>query len=757
MNEDVEVVVKVKDEASGELGKIDRLIGRLAAVASKVIDSIASSFANAGQAATDFGTKMLSGAASTAAMGAETTVATGGINLLVGALIAVAAAVPAAIAGFLALAPALLAAGGAAGAATTLIAGTAVALSTLKIGLGGISDAWNAYGKSAGGGGGSSAAAGKQAEAAARQVEAATIALNHAKRDEADAAKAVNQARLDEINRLHDLDMALRGQVLSQKEAAQALEDAKNKQRFLALHGNEEEKKNSALAVERAQYQYDSITDKLKETQAEKAKADKLGVEGSDKVQAALRRQADAHERTAQAAKNLDYAQKQTAISAGGAAGGVDQFAEAMSKLSPNARKLVMELISIKERFEGIKRTVQDRLLAGAAEAIGQLADKWLPKLGPLLGSMADKLNSVGKQIINVLGSDKFIKNIQDASTAFEGFLGHIGTAVSNLIEGFGTLAGNSGPVLEKIGEIIEDIATGFNNWIQSAEKSGALQNFMDDAADTLQDIYDIGKLAFRIVGQIIEILFPGSQEASNGVFDSVKGALQGVSDWLGDEKNQQKLKDFFTKVGEFFEKLVTEYIPDLITFGETVKALATPFTIMVGAIGKFAAANKTYFENVKRFSKSAAEVMVDQWTWVAKALKLDKLWDAIKPAFKRAINGVIDIWNSLEFHIPKFSFMGVDVGGGTIGTPNIGHFAQGGAGGGLAMVGERGRELVRLPYGSTVIPNNTTEQMMAGGSNRPVLVEGELKVDFINVIQGIREYVRVQGRGDVQRAFGSA
>jgi hypothetical protein len=32
-------------------------------------------------------------------------------------------------------------------------------------------------------------------------------------------------------------------------------------------------------------------------------------------------------------------------------------------------------------------------------------------------------------------------------------------------------------------------------------------------------------------------------------------------------------------------------------------------------------------------------------------------------------------------------------------------------------MVGEHGRELVRLPFGSTVIPNGTSEVMMAGGN----------------------------------------
>lgn len=53
---------------------------------------------------------------------------------------------------------------------------------------------------------------------------------------------------------------------------------------------------------------------------------------------------------------------------------------------------------------------------------------------------------------------------------------------------------------------------------------------------------------------------------------------------------------------------------------------------------------------------------------------------------------------------------------------------AHGGIGGGLLLVGERGRELIKAPQGSTVIPNGTTEAMLAGGgsggSNQPLIVQ---------------------------------
>jgi hypothetical protein len=80
-----------------------------------------------------------------------------------------------------------------------------------------------------------------------------------------------------------------------------------------------------------------------------------------------------------------------------------------------------------------------------------------------------------------------------------------------------------------------------------------------------------------------------------------------------------------------------------------------------------------------------------------------------------------------------------------------------GGVRGGLTLVGERGPELVRLPYGSTVIPNGTTQAMMsgAGGASRIVLElrSGGTRLDDL-LVEVLRNAIRVRG-GDVQVALG--
>ncbi len=87
------------------------------------------------------------------------------------------------------------------------------------------------------------------------------------------------------------------------------------------------------------------------------------------------------------------------------------------------------------------------------------------------------------------------------------------------------------------------------------------------------------------------------------------------------------------------------------------------------------------------------------------------------------------------------------------------GYSAGGATSAGWASVGERGRELVKLPGGAHVYPAGASAQMAAGGPAGPSLVQLEISGgsgEFEQLMSGfIKKYVRVKGGGDVQKAFG--
>ena len=89
-----------------------------------------------------------------------------------------------------------------------------------------------------------------------------------------------------------------------------------------------------------------------------------------------------------------------------------------------------------------------------------------------------------------------------------------------------------------------------------------------------------------------------------------------------------------------------------------------------------------------------------------------------------------------------------------------VGWYANGGAtSSGWATVGEHGRELVKVPGGATVVPHGQAEQMIAGGSGGPALVQlevtgGQAAFDQF-MLTWFKNQVRVKGGGNVQKAFG--
>lgn len=108
---------------------------------------------------------------------------------------------------------------------------------------------------------------------------------------------------------------------------------------------------------------------------------------------------------------------------------------------------------------------------------------------------------------------------------------------------------------------------------------------------------------------------------------------------------------------------------------------------------------------------------------------KVKGLWEGLKSSFKSTVNGIIDIWNKFKLTIGGGTIMGQKIPSVTLETPNIPHLATGGRvlSGGLAVVGERGPELVNLPSDSTVFSNRESMKMaggMGGGSSDMAIIQ---------------------------------
>jgi len=618
------VPVEVEPETGSFAG---RLRSQLARVTSQVRSAVTVDVdVDQNRSSSRLGSLLQGAVGAAGAVGGALTGAAGAAGSLLGALGPVVGVVGAIAAGLTLLPPLLAAAAGAAAAIPGAMAGIGAAVGTLALGFKGISEAFKpSAGGGGGGGGGAAGQAANQARqiaSASRQVEAARRGIAAANRQylaslrsvaaaerglvaaqravgesqdtliEAQqrairSQEAVNRARREAREDIEDLGRALRGAVISEAEAAQAVNDA-----LFAL--NEAKLTGDLKAIARASNAYDrsvlsledakdSVEDLTEESQEFAAK----GVEGSDKVQGALEDQVSAWDavkdaqqgvRDAQngvidatdslisaqdgvksaldgqksATDGLIAAQESLAAAQQKVAAGSGGVAKEVIKLAPAAQRFVNAIKALKPAFENLRLDVQQRLFEGLDKTVTRVGEAWIPRLRETLGSYADTFNGFFKNLGKSITTPKFMDDIQAGAEGFRQLLDKLGASITtSLVPAFGALSKAAGPFLSKLGDELAGIVTEFSNWVLQGEKTGGLESFFDKAAKAMHDIFDIGRSVGSIIASLFEIITGDNTNTGKTPLESFKQALDKVAVWLKDPDNQQRIRQLIDDVKE--------------------------------------------------------------------------------------------------------------------------------------------------------------------------------------------------------------
>lgn len=516
--------------------------------------------------------------------------ASGPVGLVVGLLVAASGAMLALAGAAVFAVPAIAAVAGAAAAIPAALAGAGAVFGTLALGFKGISEAFKP--KAAGAGGGGSvvnqarqiAAASRGVESARRGIAAANRNLDTAERGLASAelnvvqaqersrlaSDALGKARKEARGDIEDLSRALRGAQLAEEDAALGVTDALRALNEAKLTGNIPDIQRADLAYREAQLTLENAKDSSHDLGDAQVDAAKKGVEGSDKVQAALRGQADAAQAVKDAQNGIvdaqnavlsandglkssydglasaqdSLAQAQQKVASGGAAA-----AAQIIKLAPAAQRFVDAIKALKPAFEGLRLDVQQRLFQGLDQTVTHLGDAWIPALKVTLGRYADTFNGFFRSLGAAITTPKFIKDLQaGAEGARQGFSAIGSSITTSLAPAFGALSRAAGPFLAQLGREIASIVTDFSNWVLQGEKSGGLKSFFVTASDALHDIFITGKLVTSIIGKFLGILV-GSTDDRKSPLDAFNDSLTKTSAWLDKPENRQRIVDLYQTI----------------------------------------------------------------------------------------------------------------------------------------------------------------------------------------------------------------
>lgn len=128
----------------------------------------------------------------------------------------------------------------------------------------------------------------------------------------------------------------------------------------------------------------------------------------------------------------------------------------------------------------------------------------------------------------------------------------------------------------------------------------------------------------------------------------------------------------------------------------------------------------------------------------VAGALKnmFAPLWNG----FKAVINRVISGWNRLSFRIPTINVLGMKMGGGTIGVPNIPHLASG-----AGMVRQSGLAVIHRGESITPAARVTPYRSTSGEGGSTLTIRGDGSRTAAFLLELLREAIRDLGGDPVK------
>ncbi len=494
--------------------------------------------------------------------------------------VALGAAMAGAAAHAVALGQSAIVASGAIGLLPSAIAqavGTAIAA---KVVFGGLGEAWKQTGAAAVAGGGATVDIARQVELAQRSVRDATAGLAGAQRDALDAQEALARAREDEASRLADLTRSLAGARLSEREAILSVNQAKA--RMAQVKGGDRNEVEAArLAYQRSLLTLEEVRDRVGDLSKEQAEANEKGVEGSDSVQAAVRRQEDSQRALTQATERLADAQRSLADAGKSVGGGADKAKEALAALAPSAAALVLTMRALGPAWTAAGKAGQQATFDGVAGDMKRLSETYLPMTTTWLGRMGAAFNVAIRETLGLATTAKFAKDVDSTFNAIAATTTALAVAIRPFINGFMQFVFVGSQLLPGIAGEVGGLATRFERWATAARESGRMQEWMTTGLATLKQL---GAVATNVVMAIVGVFKAGENTAT---LDGLVAGSAAMRAWVESAEGQEKVKGVLT----FLRNILTDLGQVLPVVMGQADSLSDGFSVL-GTIVGFAASH---------------------------------------------------------------------------------------------------------------------------------------------------------------------
>jgi hypothetical protein len=248
------------------------------------------------------------------------------------------------------------------------------------------------------------------------------------------------------------------------------------------------------------------------------------------------------------------------------AAAGVAALVIAFKDMDDAAKEMFTPL---QKGFKELKRAVQDELFKNLGEQIKGLNSIMENSLTPLLVAAAAAMRGAIDYLIAAFQRPEVQAALTSLSQTLPGIMTSLAGALTDMLVGLLGFFAAIAPAVEGIAGQIGALAKQFADWALSVEGQTAIKEFFDKA-------WESAKLLWGIVldlGLILAAFFSKGKTDGDSFLQKIKDILDQFLVWVQDEKNRQKITDWFAQAKEVAKRLYDT----VVLISEGIKKLDTP------------------------------------------------------------------------------------------------------------------------------------------------------------------------------------
>ena len=187
-----------------------------------------------------------------------------------------------------------------------------------------------------------------------------------------------------------------------------------------------------------------------------------------------------------------------------------DAFADAMAKLSSNARAFVYAIQALGPAWTDMKLSVQDALFQDLGETITTLARVQIPVLKTGLTGIATSLNGIAIELAETFSTPAAAAGLATMLASTRDMLDEMRPGVGALAQAWMNLSLAGAPFLEALGRVFSENMVQFREWTSDTEK---MAGFIQRGTDAWLAFWEMSKA----VGGVIRSIFGGEGAEAGG------------------------------------------------------------------------------------------------------------------------------------------------------------------------------------------------------------------------------------------------